>query len=75
MAQTIAAVVGNTLAAAGAIALTGVERILLYNLPEPEFLPVPLPPSFAQVVAAHNAALAQGVALLRPRGSTPRSST
>ena len=64
MAQTITAVVGNTIAAAEAIAQTGVGRILLYNLPAPEFLPVPLPPAFAQVVDAHNAALAQGAAFL-----------
>lgn len=67
VAQTIAAVVGSTIATAGAIARTGVERILVYNLPEPGFLPVPLPDGFAQVVAAHNAGLAQGVALLQSR--------
>ena len=65
VAQTIAAVVGSTLAAAGAIAATGVERILLYNLPEPAFLPVPLPDGLAQVVEAHNAGLALGVAGLK----------
>lgn len=64
IAQTIAAVVGNTIKAAGAIAATGVEHILLYNLPSPEFLPVSLPPAFGQVVDTHNAVLAQGAALL-----------
>jgi Ca2+-binding RTX toxin-like protein len=68
VAQTVAAVVGNTIAAAGAIALTGVEKIFLYNLPPPDFLPVPLPPEFALVVAAHNAALAQGAAFLQSQG-------
>ena len=60
VAETIAAVVGNTVAAALAIAATGVERILLYNLPGPELLPLPLPPAFGVVVAAHNATLAKG---------------
>ena len=64
VAQTITGVVGNTILAAGAIAATGVGRILVYNLPEPAFLPVPLPDGFDQVVAAHNAGLARGVALL-----------
>lgn len=68
VAETVAAVVGSTIIAAGAIAATGVERILLYNLPEPAFLPVPLPDGFDQVVAAHNAGLAQGVAALEAVG-------
>ncbi|MFO1143452.1 MAG: SGNH/GDSL hydrolase family protein [Amaricoccus sp.] len=68
VAQTITAVVTNTVAAAGAIAATGVEHILLYNLPGPDFLPLTLPPAFAQVVALHNAALAQGVAGLASLG-------
>jgi phospholipase/lecithinase/hemolysin len=68
VAQTIQAVVGSTLQAAGAIALTGVEKVLLYNLPGPDFLPVALPPAFGQVVEAHNAALAQGAALLASQG-------
>lgn len=68
VAQTITAVVGNTIAAAGAIAATGVGRILVYNLPEPAFLPVPLPDGFEQVVALHNAGLGQGVAALRAVG-------
>lgn len=68
VAQTIAAVVGSTIAAAGAIAATGVGRIYLYDLPAPDFLPVTLPPAFALVVAAHNAALAQGAALLAAQG-------
>jgi phospholipase/lecithinase/hemolysin len=65
---TISAVVGNTIAAAGQIAATGVERILLYNLPSPEFLPLPLPPEFGQVVDLHNAALAAGAAFLQSQG-------
>jgi hypothetical protein len=68
VAETVAAVVGNTILAAGAIAATGVERILLYNLPEPEFLPLPLPPAFGAVVDAHNAALAEGAAFLASQG-------
>ncbi len=68
VAQTIAAVVGNTVLAAGAVAQTGVEQILLYNLPSPEFLPLPLPPAFGLVVEAHNAALATGAALLESQG-------
>ncbi|MFO1208478.1 MAG: SGNH/GDSL hydrolase family protein [Amaricoccus sp.] len=66
--QTIIEVVGNTVAAATAIAQTGVEHILLYNLPGPDFLPVTLPPAFAQVVALHNAALAKGAAALASQG-------
>ena len=66
--ETIAAVVGNTILAAGAIAATGVERIFLYNLPAPEFLPLPLPPEFGAVVDGHNAALAQGAAFLASQG-------
>ena len=66
--QTIAAVVGTTIAAAGAVAATGVERIMIANLPAPDFLPLTLPPAFAAVVAAHNAVLAQGVALLQSQG-------
>lgn len=66
--QTVAAVVGTTVEAAAAIAQTGVGRILLYNLPSPDFLPVSLPPAFGQVVAAHNATLAQAAALLASHG-------
>ena len=68
MAQTIAAVVGHILGAAAAIAATGVGRTLLYNLPSPGFLPLPLPPTFELVVDAHNAALAQGAAFLASQG-------
>ncbi len=51
MEETITAVVRNTIAAAGEIAVTGVERVLIYNLPAPDFLPTPeflppLPPEF-----------------------------
>ena len=60
--------VGNTIAAAGAIAATGVERIFIYNLPAPEFLPLPLPPEFGAVVDGHNALLAQGAAFLASQG-------
>ncbi len=68
VAQTIAAVVGHILGAAAAIAATGVGRTLLYNLPSPGFLPLPLPPTFELVVDAHNAALAQGAAFLASQG-------
>jgi phospholipase/lecithinase/hemolysin len=68
VAETVAAVVGNTILAAGAIAATGVERILIYNLPKPEFLPLPLPPAFGAVVDAHNAALAERTAYLVSQG-------
>ena len=66
--ETIAAVVGNIVGAAAAIASTGVARTLLYNLPAPEFLPLPLPPTFGLVVDAHNAALAEGAAFLASQG-------
>ena len=68
MAQTITAVVGHILGAAAAIAATGVGRMLLYNLPSPGFLPLPLPPKFGAVVDAHNAAFAQGAAFLASQG-------
>jgi hypothetical protein len=68
VAQTITAVVGSTIAAAVAIAATGVDHIRLYNLPGPDFLPLPLPAEFAQVVDLHNAALAQGAAVLASQG-------
>lgn len=64
----ISAVVGTTLAAAGALAATGVQKVFLYNLPAPDFLPVDLPPAFGLVVANHNAALAQGAAHLSSLG-------
>ena len=66
--QTIAGVVGNTITAAAALALSGVEQIFVYNLPEPAFLPATLPDVFAQVVALHNGGLAKGVALLQSQG-------
>lgn len=68
VAQLIGQVVGNTVAAAGTMALTGVGHVYIYNLPEPDFLPVTLPPAFAQVVANHNLGLAFGVASLRSQG-------
>lgn len=68
VAQLIGQVVTNTMTAAVAMALTGVGHVYIYNLPEPDFLPVTLPPAFAQVVAGHNAGLALGVAALQSQG-------
>ena len=68
--QTIEAVIGSILGAAGALAHAGVDRILLYNLPSPKLLPdvVPLPPGAEEIVDAHNATLLGGVALLASQG-------
>jgi phospholipase/lecithinase/hemolysin len=68
VAKTIADVVGNTIAAAAAIAQTGVEHVYIYNLPEPDFLPIPVDPAFTQIVALHNGGLAEGVEYLQSLG-------
>jgi phospholipase/lecithinase/hemolysin len=63
VAATIAAVNGSIFGAALQIAQAGVDRILLYNLPDPDLLAAPLPPVFGTIVDSHNTALA-GVATL-----------
>ena len=56
-----------------AIALTGVEHILVYNLPEPDFLPGPLPRGLrAGGGRCTTPASAQGVALLAEPGGRRR---
>jgi phospholipase/lecithinase/hemolysin len=69
-AALVAGVVGATITAAATVAATGVETILLCNLPSVRFFPLSTlqtPESLAlgdQLIAAHNGALAQGAALL-----------
>ena len=74
--QTIAAVVGNTIAGGGGDrARPGSSGSCIYNLPAPEFLPLPLPPEFARWSTRTTPRSPQGWRSWRARGSTRRSST
>jgi Ca2+-binding RTX toxin-like protein len=71
-------VVGNTIEAAAAATLAGVETILFYTMPNFRFFPastLQTPETLAlgdQLVAAHNGALAQGGAFLETLGAEVR---
>ncbi len=77
-AALVKAVVGNTIADAGAAVSAGVDEVILATMPNFRFFPLSTlrPPEMLalgdQLVAAHNAGLVQGAAALEAMGAEVR---